>query len=438
MGTTGHDDIRIRACDRCGEQCPASLLVSHKKSFYRGHSDLFVPCLAEAGRREDYLVAAAFLCPLVLVLVPVALPNLMPGAVFFLDLAFSVSLFLLMAVPVHELAHCFATLAVGAKVSQLDFGSGRPLFALRFGELLVNVRPLIGSGACWMYCRDGAPAKWKRVVISVAGPLSNLALAIVAPALLLLRPRDSRVPLLESVWVFVFVAANLAYFLMSIIPRRRRGRAINDGAQIVDHLRHPAADEVNIAASYRWIQIEARLRDGDHETAREIMRKAIRLCPKSVHLLEQDMRLKVSDCQWVEIQATLPPLASEKSGGDILRYVLPYLVLANLHKRTPEALAEAEALGMRILREVPRLSLALAVYGLVLRSTGQGEKGLELLMRALHFPAADHTRALIHLTLAGACDDVGCSAASGRHRSRALALDPRRLFRPECVPRNIR
>jgi Zn-dependent protease len=133
---------------------------------------------------------------------------------------------LLVAFPVHEFAHAMAAFQLGDGTARL---MGRLTLDPRAhfdptGALLLTVSMLaFGGGIGWakptpynpMNLRGG---RWGEAIVSVAGPLSNLVLALAAALpLRYMIATGMSVPLLSTV-LFIFIQINLLLMVFNLIP----------------------------------------------------------------------------------------------------------------------------------------------------------------------------------------------------------------------------
>ena len=138
------------------------------------------------------------------------------------------AMFLLIAFPIHEFAHAFAAFQLGDGTARL---MGRLTIDPRAhfdptGALLLAVSLIaFGGGIGWakptpynpMNLRGG---RWGEAIVSVAGPISNLILAIAAAIPLRYMYATgmvAEVPLLAGV-LFTFIQINLLLMVFNLIP----------------------------------------------------------------------------------------------------------------------------------------------------------------------------------------------------------------------------
>jgi hypothetical protein len=128
------------------------------------------------------------------------------------------------AVVAHELGHLLACLAVGMEVRAFRLGDKR--LAIRFRVRTVEVT--LG----WPYKgrveHGGAPSAWRLAVITLAGPLVDLALAgLVLAGSVNVAAADAERPLVTAAVLGLGVTG-----LTSLLPYRSRSGRLSDGARL--------------------------------------------------------------------------------------------------------------------------------------------------------------------------------------------------------------
>jgi Zn-dependent protease len=151
----------------------------------------------------------------------------MPSGEELVGLAIVLAMFLLVAFPIHEFAHAFAAFQLGDGTARL---MGRLTIDPRAhfdptGAILLAVTLLLGGGIGWAKPTPYNPAnlrggRWGEAIVSVAGPISNLILAIAAAIPLRYMVATGMVfdvPLLAGV-LFTFIQINLLLMVFNLIP----------------------------------------------------------------------------------------------------------------------------------------------------------------------------------------------------------------------------
>ena len=151
------------------------------------------------------------------------MPDLTTGRL--LEVAVVLIIMLLVAFPVHEFSHALAAVQLGDGTPRL---MGRLTLDPRAhfdpaGAMLLAVSMLIGIGIGWakptpynpMNLRGG---RWGEAIIAVAGPISNLVLAIAgAIPLRYIYATEMNVPFVEGV-LGIFVTINVLLMVFNLIP----------------------------------------------------------------------------------------------------------------------------------------------------------------------------------------------------------------------------
>jgi Zn-dependent protease len=144
---------------------------------------------------------------------------------YLIQVATVILIMLLVAFPVHEFAHALAAVQLGDSTPRL---LGRLTLDPRAhfdptGATILAISMLVGFGIGWakptpynpMNLRGG---RWGEAIIAVAGPISNLVLAIAAALpLRYINATGMNVPFLEGV-LTLFVTINLLLMVFNLIP----------------------------------------------------------------------------------------------------------------------------------------------------------------------------------------------------------------------------
>lgn len=143
-----------------------------------------------------------------------------------LELVLALAVLLLVAFPFHEFAHALAAYRLGDSTARL-FGrltlDPRVHFDQMGGLLLTFSVLLLGFGFGWakptpVNPRNLQGGRWGEAIVSAAGPLSNLVLAIAgALPLRYLVATDMNVPILPAV-LELFVSINLLLMVFNLLP----------------------------------------------------------------------------------------------------------------------------------------------------------------------------------------------------------------------------
>ena len=149
-----------------------------------------------------------------------------PSVEFLIEATIVLAMFLLVAFPIHEFAHAFAAFQLGDGTARL---MGRLTIDPRAhfdptGALLLAVSLFaFGGGIGWakptpynpMNLRGG---RWGEAIVSAAGPISNLILALAAAIpLRYIFATHMDIPLLTGT-LYLFVQINLLLMVFNLIP----------------------------------------------------------------------------------------------------------------------------------------------------------------------------------------------------------------------------
>ncbi len=132
-------------------------------------------------------------------------------------------------VVVHEAAHALTARGMGVGVPEVSVGGNRPWLRFRLFGTVVKVGGFNG-GATHLEPRSEAGLRAKLAVVTVAGPLSNLALALVVWLLLAGAPAGSLAELAR--WALVVLGVLIA--VVNLLPLTLQDGAVRtDGAALL-------------------------------------------------------------------------------------------------------------------------------------------------------------------------------------------------------------
>ena len=149
--------------------------------------------------------------------------DLTPDRLF--QVAIVIMIMLLVAFPVHEFAHALAAVQLGDGTPRL---MGRLTLDPRAhfdptGAIVLAISMLAGVGIGWAKPTPYNPfnlrgGRWGEAIIALAGPISNLILAIAASIpLRYIYATGMEVPFVEGV-LLLFVAINVLLMVFNLIP----------------------------------------------------------------------------------------------------------------------------------------------------------------------------------------------------------------------------
>jgi Zn-dependent protease len=151
------------------------------------------------------------------------MPDISTGYLF--QVAIVLVIMLLVAFPVHEFAHALAAVRLGDGTPRL---LGRLTLDPRAhfdptGATLLAISMLVGVGIGWAKPTPYNPlnlrgGRWGEAIIAIAGPISNLVLAVAASIpLRYIYATDMQVPFIEGV-LRLFVTINVLLMVFNLIP----------------------------------------------------------------------------------------------------------------------------------------------------------------------------------------------------------------------------
>jgi hypothetical protein len=182
----------------------------------------------------------------------------------------------------HEIGHALAAWLMGFELTQIQIGSGRPLWAV----IVAGVEISYGSVPFGGSTKFGAPgARWFRarmIVVSIAGPAANLA--CFWTTIRLVNDYQSQPHILPNLYVIpVWLLANLLVVVANLTPKMDRSTArLTDGLMVWRMLWKPIPEEMlrnlpivaPLNKSFRF------LRKSIYESAERSARRAYELGPE--------------------------------------------------------------------------------------------------------------------------------------------------------------
>ncbi|MCA9793182.1 MAG: M50 family metallopeptidase [Candidatus Eremiobacteraeota bacterium] len=152
----------IHSCRRCGLAAPIA------SAFEEG---LCLACQRRARRRAIFMLRALAMAGLLLLAV-----TAYEGDYLLLNLAVAM-VWRSLASMAHEAAHWLVARLLGYDIVGVTLGQGRPLFTRAFRFVVFQLRMFPVGGKVLLQPTTMEGYRWKRTLIYLAGPLSNLLLA---------------------------------------------------------------------------------------------------------------------------------------------------------------------------------------------------------------------------------------------------------------------
>lgn len=202
------------------------------------------------------------------------------------------ALFLPLSVITHELGHAAMALLLKAKVTQIHIGRGKFLNNFSFYGIDWEFYSLPISGYVHTLILSRKFYRLKSFLISLAGPLSELLIALAALALLFLIPSSC-----FSIFIKPFIAVNIYSFVCGFIPTETiiKNREVpTDSLRLLTlPLMSKSKADKEIEACYAWYGYTLSKR-GRIEEAGEILEKGLALFPESEAIHSEIERLKLT------------------------------------------------------------------------------------------------------------------------------------------------
>ncbi|MEM9418216.1 MAG: M50 family metallopeptidase [Planctomycetota bacterium] len=232
MAQTTHEAEAPSVCDKCGLHVPRQDLLVRQRRSFATKSRWFCPtCVAVRSQRRETINWVLMLLGVVALIV---------GGIWIApelrQYGFSLAGYLagtVIGIIIHEGAHALVAWAVGHRVWRIELGVGKRWGGFAIGEVHVHLRRLPTMGFVISSPTQPRFSATRTAAVLIAGPLSNVLLAIAAISL---GAAFRGLELIPSQVVYGFVMANLIMFAMNIWPREIQGGPLalkTDGAQLL-------------------------------------------------------------------------------------------------------------------------------------------------------------------------------------------------------------
>ncbi|HEX3046879.1 MAG TPA: site-2 protease family protein [Bacillota bacterium] len=291
--------------------------------------------------------------------------------------------FITAAVIFHEIGHALVARIIGLKVHFVIIGSGKPWFKFKLGKTEIDIRSQPFSGFTGPAFTSIKGARYKRFLISGAGPFMNLVLAIL-PFFLAIK---------EFIWwisfwnpylpLQMFILVNLYSFIMAMWPRTHNtplGRMPNDGKSL---LMIPTMSQSTIEG---WLTVNfsleaKKLREAeDFQAAERVVREGLAKFPDNPTNLNDLALIYLETSQYHEALTILHALMKRVDAEPSMIHIFANnIAWTNLLTGDPELLDEADRLSEEAYRFHPRMPSIMNTRGWVLITRGRVEDGIFLL-----------------------------------------------------------
>jgi Flp pilus assembly protein TadD len=403
----------VRTCGECGVTVELDYGFNSVKSLSGRLVYQCASCTARGReRRERLLVAFPFVLLVLLFALGGDWRTALPTV--------AILPILWVVVGVHELGHAIVSRALGLRVYEVVFGSGRRLVRAQVGGVDVEFRVMPFGGHTM-----AAPVTRTRVrmILSVlAGPLANLALALF---LLKVWPRSGpAVPPL--------VLANLVILFGNLLPVRAAtpaGPMPSDGLAIYTLLRAPDAELDEADAIRHAAESVHAMRRGDHAAAVRWGRTGLHAHPGNRRLRNVLGAALIRAGDFDAARALLLAMLADDDGGGgagephLRAMDLNNLAWADLMSGDPARLGEALECSAIAYRQLGWNPAVAGTRGYALIEQGELDDGLALAARAYEAHDEADNRALTACTIAIGAARRGDRTAATRMLDRAVRHD---------------
>jgi tetratricopeptide (TPR) repeat protein len=291
-------------------------------------------------------------------------------------------LFLPIIVVVHEAGHAVASLLLGHRIFEIQFGAG-PALRLRAGGAHIVIGPLLVSGHVASGSTSASGFRWKRLVIVAAGPTTNALMFGVG------------LPFLPSNQLRDFAVVNAFVLINNLLPFSQRtplGPQPNDGLALVRTLLDPDGELDEQRAAIRAVEAQELVELGDRDGARATVHEALVIHPHSRILrnwLGHDLVVSGLFSEAREVFSTLVQDDERREDPVLRRRLLApsaihlnNLAWADLMLADPGLLGEANAASARAIELLPKAPAIWGTRAFALIATGHFAEGIALAQKA--------------------------------------------------------
>ncbi|HEX3046885.1 MAG TPA: site-2 protease family protein [Bacillota bacterium] len=294
--------------------------------------------------------------------------------------------FIIVAVIFHEIGHALVSRILGLNVHFVIIGSGKPWFKFKLGKTEIDFRSQPFSGFTGPAFTSIKGARYKRFLISGAGPFMNLVL-VIFPFFLEIK---------EFIWwisfwnpylpLQMFMLVNLYSFIMAMWPRIHNtplGRMPNDGKSL---LMIPTMSQSTIES---WLTVNytleaKKLREvGDFQAAEQVVREGLERFPDNPTNLNDLALIYLETSRYPEALKILHGLMKrEDVDPSLVNIFANNIAWIDLLTGDPGLLDEADRLSEEAYRFHPRVPTVMSTRGWVLVTRGHLEDGIFILQMA--------------------------------------------------------
>jgi len=415
-------------CHACGSESELEIGFEKRRSSFRRRVEPLCPSCGQRRRQRELKGLLRFTAGSALVAAPLLFvaPEL-PVAWLALNLLL-LDLLIHLGTAIHEACHALSGRALGLKVFRIVLGCGRTQWKGPLFGTLVEWKAIPLGGMTLVAPVSPSAVRSRMAVTTLAGPLSNLALAALAslahPEVLdFARYTQGFAPL--EAWVF----ANLLLGVGSLIPFKQTtevGPAPSDGLRLASlPFAGPTQIEEMLVSRYAMEVLTTR-EDGDEVQMLAWAERGFAAHPD--HILTRDLlSLALLENDRWEQARTLYESQLEDPGilPEQRALIQNNLAYADFLSERDDRLDEANQLSAEALRALGWHPAIQGTRGAVLVALGESEAGIALLRSSLEKVFDPRDRARVECAVAIGLAQQGELEAAKAALEKARAADPR-------------
>ncbi|MBI3853781.1 MAG: site-2 protease family protein [Verrucomicrobia bacterium] len=318
------------------------------------------------------------------------------GTGWLLTNLFLFQFFLILTIVPHELSHALIAHYVGFRVFAVNIGFGQKLWKGKFLGLDVELKVIPVGGVTLVAPRETKRFRRKLFLIVVAGPLINLAIALLTMAFagkgvwnwnqVDQRPIPLTMLFYANVWVLVF---NLWPRVIKLL-----GNTASDGKQLLN-IPFLKSGKIEEAHAFWFAGEAARCHDrGDFEDANLWFERGLALYPNNVLLLNgRGLRLLQQSKYEEERNCFSSLLKSDSEKPAFRAVILNNIAYTNVLIGKQELLDEADRFSQEAMANLGSMPSIRGTRGAVLAELGRFNEALPLLHDAMQRGASASSKA---------------------------------------------
>lgn len=332
----------------------------------------------------------------------------------------------LLIVP-HELGHSIAAWLLGWDIFRITFGIGPCWTKWRIAGILIRFRLIPDGGSVSAFSLRQRNWRICRLIFIAAGPLMNLAIAILAVEFAG-GWRQFIDDLFASTWSTLGVASAFT-FIVNLIPQTvwtHEGTSVSDGLQIARLLFKPLPSERIRRTSYYLAQGAALMANDDAEQAVKIFSTAHIEYPEDASIAVSLSAALMKAGKVDEGRSLVCRLLQLHTGeGPISATLRNNLAWADLLIGSPALLGEADEASTAALSFAPWEACFQGTRGAVLAFIGKPDKALHFLRQAIKDADQRSDRSALLCAMAIAEHHGGHQKMAAKLVDKARHLDPK-------------